>query len=203
MASLAVSASAEGEGEIPDEELPENVSGYVAPKKVTVGELLEKDQDDESLKRYKEALLGSGAEAADPNSKHVEILELRVKVPGVDDIIVPVRTEEERLKAKNNPYSLVGGSSYHLEIVFRVQKDVVSGLKYMQFVYKHGFRVDKDEVMVGSYAPKSDVYTFLLPAQTVPTGLLAYGTYKAKSRFLDDDGTNHLTFEYSFKIVKE
>ena len=57
-------ASAEGEGEIPDEELPENVSGYVAPKKVTVGELLEKDQDDESLKRYKEALLGSGAEAA-------------------------------------------------------------------------------------------------------------------------------------------
>ena len=203
MASLAVATGTEDGSNIPEEELPENNTGYVAPKKVTVGEILEKDQDDESLKRYKESLLGSTAIATDPNSKHVEIFELRVKVPGMDDIILPLRTEEDRLKAKNSPYRLVGGSAYRLEIVFRVQKDVVSGLKYMQFVYEHGFRVDRDEVMIGSYAPKNDVYTFMLPMQTVPTGLLAYGTYKAKTRFLDDDGTNHLTFEYSFKIVKE
>ena len=39
---------------------------------------------------------------------------------------------------------------------FRVQHEVLSGLKYLQVVKRKGIRVDKDEQMLGSYAPNTE-----------------------------------------------
>ena len=56
--------------------------GYSAGAKVSVEELLAKDSEDESLRRYKEQLLGAAAQghtAVDPNDKRrVVITELKI-----------------------------------------------------------------------------------------------------------------------------
>ena len=58
--------------------------------------------------------------------------------------------------------------------------------------------------MMGSYAPdaeKVNVYNF--PFDVVPDGMLARGTYVARTQFIDDDKTVHCDFSYSFKIAKD
>ena len=49
-----------GDGNIvEDEHVDEIVSTYVPPPQKSIGELLAADQEDESLRKYKEALLGN------------------------------------------------------------------------------------------------------------------------------------------------
>lgn len=40
-------------------------------------------------------------------------------------------------------------------------------------------------------------------AEEAPSGMMARGHYNAVSKFLDDDNTNHLQFEWSFDIAKD
>lgn len=50
---------------------------------------------------------------------------------------------------KNNPFIIKEGSSYHIKVKFRVQHEVISGLRYLQLVKRKGLKVDKsDEMMV-------------------------------------------------------
>jgi len=44
-----------------DDEGPETTPGYKISKKVDMGTILEMDNEDESLRKYKEALLGKAA----------------------------------------------------------------------------------------------------------------------------------------------
>lgn len=52
------------------------VDGRQVGKQVTVAEILEKDKEDESLRRYKEALLGAAAAAAGKSCCVLLFLEL-------------------------------------------------------------------------------------------------------------------------------
>ena len=110
---------------------------------------------------------------------------------------------------------------------FRVQHEVLSGLKYLQVVKRKGIRVGKDEEMLGSYAPNTEdrptyekkcecrLFCFHLfcvffgegnggavQKDEAPSGMMARGHYDAVSKFLDDDGHDHLKFEWSFDIKK-
>lgn len=90
--------------------------------------------------------------------------------------------------------------------VFKVQHDVLSGLKYVQVVKRKGIRVSKDQEMIGSYAPNTtekSTYEKKFPAEEAPSGMLARGHYEAVSKFIDDDDNTHLTFEWSFDITKD
>lgn len=50
---------------------------------------------------------------------------------------------------KKNPFVIKEGSSYHMRVKFRVQHEVISGLRYLQLVKRKGIKVDKsDEMMV-------------------------------------------------------
>ena len=58
--------------------------------------------------------------------------------------------------------------------------------------------VNKDDVMIGSYAPQKDSYTTTFPRNgwdEAPSGMLARGKYKAKTQFIDDDKNEHLEFD--------
>lgn len=57
--------------------------------------------------------------------------------------------------------------------------------------------------MVGSYGPKLELYSFTTPNEEMPSGMLARGTYGVKSLFTDDDGHEHLKWEWSFEIKKD
>lgn len=63
---------------------------------------------------------------------------------------------------------------------YRIQHEVVSGLKYLQVVKRKGIRVDKTEEMIGSYGPNVEPYEKKFQLEEAPSGMLARGHYEAK-----------------------
>jgi len=85
----------------------------------------------------------------------------------------------------------------------QVNREIVSGMKYIQHTYRKGVKIDKTDYMVGSYGPRAEEYEFLTPTEEAPKGMLARGSYNIKSRFTDDDKTDHLSWEWNLTIKKE
>jgi len=187
-----------------DESVPE----YKVGKKVALDELLAADKDDESLRKYKESLLGNLHDVASDDPRRVVVKEMRVAFesrPG-GDIVYPLDSAEELIKMKNTPFTLKESCNYKITVVFKVQHDIVSGLKYVNSVYRKGIRVAKDDQMIGSFGPQAKPHEVTFPRhgwEEAPSGLLARGSYTAKSQFVDDDGELHLEYEYAFAIKKD
>ena len=51
---------------------------------------------------------------------------------------------------KTKPYKIKEGAEFRMKAVFKVQHEVLSGLKYLQVVKRKGIRVDKHEEMLVS-----------------------------------------------------
>lgn len=163
---------------------------------------LEKDKEDESLRKWKEQLLGSAdissiGEVLEPD---VKILSLAIKSPGRPDIFLPI---PESGKPKGLWFSLKEGSLYNLKFTFQVSNNIVSGFKYTNTVWKTGVKVDRAKEMLGTFSPQVEPYTHEMPEETTPSGFFARGTYSAKSKFLDDDNKCYLEIHYTFDIRKD
>ncbi|GAA0150094.1 G-protein modulator [Lithospermum erythrorhizon] len=170
--------------------------------KVTLKEQYEKDKDDESLRKWKEQLLGSVdintvGEYLDPE---VKILSLAIKSPGRPDIILPI---PETGNPKGAWFTLKEGSKYNLKFTFQVSNNIVSGLKYKNTVWKTGLKVDSAKEMIGTFSPQTEPYTHEMPDETTPSGMFARGSYSARTKFLDDDNKCYLEINYTFEIKKE
>lgn len=113
------------------------------------------DQNDESLRRWKESLgIGTGASLSDPNDpRRAIILSLALEVEGRPDAVIDLAAAGALERLKSRPFTIKEGSRFRMKVRFRVQHEVLSGLKYLQVVKKMGVRVSKDEEMLGSYAP--------------------------------------------------
>eukprot|EP01093_Parvamoeba_rugata_P016731 TRINITY_DN6418_c0_g1_i5.p2 TRINITY_DN6418_c0_g1~~TRINITY_DN6418_c0_g1_i5.p2 ORF type:complete len:224 (-),score=-35.82 TRINITY_DN6418_c0_g1_i5:27-698(-) len=120
--------------------------------------LIEADADDESLRKYKEALLGNVgntyAPADDP--RRVVITELRIVFQDRPDgdIVYPLDSQASLDELKKKPFSLKEGCNYKIQVSFRVQHEIVSGLAFHNSVYKGPLRVDRSKEMLGSFGPK-------------------------------------------------
>lgn len=93
-----------------------------------------------------------------------------------------------------------------MKATFVVQHEVLSGLKYVQQVKRKGIPVGKDQEMIGSFPPNTTdkpVHEKAFAPEEAPSGMLVRGRYDAVSKFLDDDKVAHLTFQWSFEIVKD
>jgi len=197
-------------------EQPETVEDNLVPdyqvaKKVTVDQLLTMDTQDESLRKYKEALLGAAAKevfAPKDDPRRAVIVEFKVGFENrpAGDITYKLDEAGALEKLKTQPFTLKEGCNYKISITFRIQHEIVSGLKYVNVVTRHGIKVSRDEAMLGSYAPQKEAYTVTFPRigwEEAPSGMLARGHYKAKSQFIDDDKTNHMEFDYEFELKKD
>jgi len=115
-------------------------------------------------------------------------------------------TEESIRRARESPLVIKEGCNYRMSVSFRVQHNLVLGLKIINTIYGPlNSRLAKDEEMLGTYPPKNEFQTILIPRNDwheAPKGTLARGEYKAKMKFMDDDGNCHLEFEYAIKIAK-
>jgi len=189
-----------------------NLPEYKVGKKVAVTDLLNQDAEDESLKRYKASLgLGNAVDdSANPKDdpRQVVIKELRVLFedrPG-GDIIYSLESKEELDKMKHTPFVLKENCHYKIRVTFKVQHNIVSGLKYVNQVYRKGLPVAKDNQMLGSFAPQAQPYQVTFPRhgwEEAPSGFISRGSYTAKSKFVDDDGETHLEYEYAFDIKSD
>ncbi|KAK3815306.1 MAG: immunoglobulin E-set [Benniella sp.] len=183
-----------------DEDFASENTGYKVGQKKTVDEYQNLDANDESLKRWKESLgLNTAVAGNDPHN--VVVLKLALEVAGRPDVELDLTQSEEALKSQS--FTIKEGVEYRIKVYFKVQSSLVSGLKYMQVVKRHGVRVDKSEEMIGSYAAKPDIVEKKFAVEEAPSGMLARGHYDVKSRFIDDDNTVHKEWSWSFDIKKD
>ncbi|KAB2073606.1 hypothetical protein ES319_A07G094600v1 [Gossypium barbadense] len=165
-------------------------------------EQLEKDKDDESLRKWKEQLLGSVdinniGETLDPE---VKFLSVSIVSADRQDMVLPI---PEDGKPHGLWFTLKEGSQYRLKFTFQVSNNIVSGLRYTNTVWKTGVKVYSTKDMIGTFSPQLEPYTHEMPEETAPSGFMARGSYTAKSKFLDDDQKCHLEINYTFDIRKD
>lgn len=193
--------SAENEEKFTEEEQDEN---YKAPAQKTIEEILALDNEDESLRKYKEALLGAQADkiVIDANNpKNVLVRKLALVVEGRDDLELDLSGDLTKLKKQ--PFTIKEGIQYKIRIEFYVQREIVHGLKYVQKTYRLGVPVEKLSHMVGSYPPKTEIQNYVTCFEEAPSGMLARGEYTVVSLFTDDDKREHLKWEWNLKVEKD
>ncbi|RVW80397.1 Rho GDP-dissociation inhibitor 1 [Vitis vinifera] len=140
-------------------------------------------KDDESLRRWKEQLLGSVdlnsvGETLEPD---VKILELAIKSPGRPDIVLPI---PESGNPKGLWFTLKEGSRYSMNFAFKVSNNIVSGLRCTNVVWKTGLKVDSTKEMLGTFSPQQETYTHEMPEETTHLGSLLEELTQLKPSFL-------------------
>ncbi|KAJ9696999.1 hypothetical protein PVL29_008971 [Vitis rotundifolia] len=184
-----------------DDDADDRDDGFVPGPLIPLKEQLEKDKEDESLRRWKEKLLGCLEEdftgQMDPE---VRFHSIELVSEDLEEINAPLPVHESQ---KNDfLFILKEGSHYRRKITFTVLHNIVSGLTYSNTVWKGGFQVYESKGMLGTFAPQREPYVLALDDETTPSGVLARGTYSAKLKFQDDDRRCHMELKYSFQIKK-
>ncbi|KAK7207552.1 rho guanidine dissociation inhibitor [Myxozyma melibiosi] len=193
-----------------DELVAEPAEGYVVGQKKTVEEYVSLDNNDESLRKWKESLgltsdatTGSIGEPGD--KRKVVILKLELEFRDHPTISVDLSAKSALEALKNKPLVIKEGSRYKVRIRFRVQHEIITGLRYLQLVKRKGIKVDKSDEVCGSYSPNTEqkpYYEKTFLEEEAPSGMLARGTYDMTSKFVDDDNTTHLLFTWQLSIKK-
>lgn len=170
---------------------------------VPLKDQLEKDKDDESLRRWKEQLLGGippdpiGVENVEPK---VQVIQFTILCDGRPEIVIPLPLSTNH---KTLLFTLKEGCTYKIKFTFLVQHNIVCGLTYIHTVWKNGFRVEKTKTMLGTFGPQVDPYTHILDEENAPSGIFARGNYTTRIQFVDDDGRSHLDIQHTFSIAKD
>jgi len=110
------------------------------------------------LNKWKASLgLGSGTPlpVAAGDQRRCVITQLALEVVGRPDITVDLSKQGAVETLKKSPFIIKEGAEFRMKALFRVQHDVLSGLKYVQVVKRKGIKVDKHEEMLGSYSPNT------------------------------------------------
>ncbi|XP_033097335.1 rho GDP-dissociation inhibitor 1-like [Anneissia japonica] len=183
-----------------DEE--EVTPGYKAPAKATLEEIAQKDQDDESLQKYKKALLGGDVTDIVTKDGPNVVVE-KMALLSEHKVVKEVDLTGDLSKIKDTPFVIKEGAEFQIQVTFRVNREIVSGLRYSQGTYRKGIRVDKSSFMVGSYGPKNEAHKYVTAIDEAPKGLIARGHYTVKSKFTDDDRISHLEWEWTFDVKKD
>ncbi|KAF8111107.1 hypothetical protein N665_0076s0106 [Sinapis alba] len=170
---------------------------------IALKEQLEKDKDDESLRRWKEQLLGSVdmEEVGETPDPVVKIMYLTIRSPDREDMVLTV-PENGNPTSKEPWFTLKEGSKYTLVFTFRVTNNIVSGLRYSNSVWKTGLKVYSRKEMLGTFSPQAEPYNHVMFEESTPSGMLVRGSYSVKSKFVDDDNKCYLENNYTFDIRK-
>lgn len=175
-----------------------------------VSDIMAMDTEDESLRKYKASLLGSAAQGdlgdtSDPRKLIVE--EFRVVFApeeNLPDIVHTLSNAEGVAKLATEGITMKEGSKFKFRISFRVQHEIIAGIKFVNKV-KATLATEKEELVIGSYPPSSEPHKFEFPKwdyNEAPKGMMLRGKYKVSNQFVDSDKVKHLEFEYELNIVK-
>ncbi|NXG02084.1 GDIR3 inhibitor, partial [Sakesphorus luctuosus] len=175
---------------------------YKTPEMKSLREIQELDPGDESLRKYKQALLGAIPAAVDASVPNVQVTRLTLmceQAPG--PITMDLTGDLEGLRGQ--AFVLKEGVDYRVKVSFKVNREIVCGLRCLHLTYRRGRPVDRDVFMVGSYAPRAEEYEVVTPAEEAPRGWLARGSYRVRSLVTDDDKMEHLSWEWGLCIKKD
>ena len=129
---------------------PEHTEGFKLGEKKTIDEYQQLDQNDESLRKWKESLgLGSGTPIGDPSDpRRVIILSLGLEVEGRSDIIIDLTAPGALEKLDKQPFTIKEGATFRMKARFKVQHQILSGMKYVQVVSRMGVKNKMQEMIV-------------------------------------------------------
>ena len=196
-------------GEEVPQNLEENVFMANLKGSANVGELLSADAEDESLRKYKESLLGAAAhgdlgDVSDPRKVVLTrfVIAFEPSQQSLADLVFDLDDKGMALLARDG-ITLKEGSQFKFRISFRVQHEIVVGLKFVYVVSRLMFS-EKEELMIGSYPPGSAPFSFEFPKweyNTAPAGMMFRGKYKVRCCFYAN-GAVLTEFSYPLNIVK-
>jgi len=209
VASEGGKASAGGGGS--SSSADETVFAMPTTGSANVADLMAQDADDESLQKYKEQLLGAAArgdlgDTSDPRKVIVtQLVIVFDPSEGQADISHDLSSAEGVARLRSQGISIKEGAKYKFRISFRVQHEIVLGIRFVNCVTKLMFS-NKEELMLGSYPPSSTPHTFEFPQweyQEAPSGMMYRGTYGCKnSYFQGSDKSPFAEFEYNLNITR-
>lgn len=199
----------EGEAPLELEESAPTEDHFVAKGTKNVAEILAKDAEDESLRKYKESLLGAAAHGdlgntSDPRRLVIE--EFRIcfaPEENLPDIVHNLSTPEGLAQLQRDGISMKEGSKFKFRISFRVQHEIISGIRFINKVTR--LLSETEELVLGSYPPASVPHVFEFPKwgfNEAPKGMMLRGKYAVSNSFVDSDKVKHLEFGYDLSIVK-
>ncbi|KAJ2779917.1 rho GDP dissociation inhibitor [Coemansia javaensis] len=186
-----------------DNLVPTQTEGYKVSEKKGIDELNKLDADDPSLIKWKESLGLAHAKERFPDDKRTVVVQALVFQSADRTIRMDVSTPEAVEKLRGAPIVIKEGVDYTFKIEFVVQREVVSGLKFLQSIKRHHITLEKMEEMCGSYGPKYENQEKTFAPAKAPSGMLARGLYNVKSKFVDDDNCAYLEWEWSMEIKKD
>ena len=116
----------------------------------TANSPLSTDQNDESLRKWKESLgLSGGNTISDPSDpRKCIILSLGLEVEGRPDIIIDLKAPGAVDALKNQPFKIKENAQFRMKATFKVQHEILSGLKYLQKVSRGPVSNKMQEMMV-------------------------------------------------------
>nr|XP_006012132.1 PREDICTED: rho GDP-dissociation inhibitor 2-like [Latimeria chalumnae] len=127
-----------------DEDDVDTKAPYKPPAQKSLKEIQEMDKDDESLAKYKQTLLGSVPVEVDPNAPNVTVTRMTLICNDAPKpITMDLTGDLETLKKQT--FVLKEGVEYRVQIHFKVNKEIVAGLKYKQITTRKGIK--------GNYKP--------------------------------------------------
>ena len=186
----------------------EDFPGYEAPKEKSLDAIINADAEDEALKKYKAALLGDAANNAEKiivdaaNPKNVIVARLALVVDGRPDVVLELQGRDLK-DIRKEAFVIKEGVQFRIRIDFYVQREIVSGLKYVQKTSRMAVTVDKMTHMVGSYAPKKELQSYTTPVEDAPQGVTGRGSYNVTSLFTDDDKIEYLKWNWHIEVKKD
>jgi len=199
--------SCEGSSSSPAEDedtVPQRAPGYRPPPMRMLSQIVDLDQEDESLRKYKASLLGgvTGEVVIDEeNPNDVIISKMEFLSDEKSGLFIDLTLPKDEIGQTN--FVVKEGIPYQIRISFHVQRDIVTGLQYVHTIKRLGVKVDTETYMCGSFAPKPDVQEFTTPKHDMPSGVLAQGSYRVVSLFTDDDKNEILTWEWGLEIKSD
>jgi Rho GDP-dissociation inhibitor len=143
------------------------IHGYKAPQKMDIGAIVAKDEDDESLTRYKKLLLGNANNGKQTENKLIDSNDSRVVLPiritllfenHKPDVTFELKGSLEQIRDLHSKRTVTikEGETYRTQLEYYVQRDIVTGLKLVNKVLKaRTITVDKSKYMIGN---KKNVY---------------------------------------------
>lgn len=128
-----------------------STSSLVALHYVSNTDLSTTDQEDESLQKWKASLgLGQGKDISDPNDpRKCIILSLGLEVEGRPDIIIDLRAPGAVEALESKPFTIKEGATFRMKVQFKVQHELLAGLKYLQKASRGPLSSKTQEMLVG------------------------------------------------------
>lgn len=90
----------------------------------------------------------------------------------------------------------------HLAFAFYVKNAPIKGLRCQRKVYKLSICVNTEDVVLGDFEPRDEIYVHHFADMETPKGFFVRGKFECQLLFLDDSNNKLFTIRYPFQIVK-